>query len=313
MPGLSFLKRHWQMLVAVLGVVLAAVLLYRIFRDYSLDDLVAAVAAVPGIRLAAAGGFAAASYLLLTGFDHLALRYVGRPLPWRQAATASFVSLSIGHNVGFAGLSSGAIRYRFYRRWGLEAGDIVKLVMFCGVTVALGLAGLAGILLTAKPDLAGNLFGIGDGPAFAVGVAALALVALYLAACTGLRRRVRVRGVELALPPLRLAAAQTGIGVANFLCVAACLHQALSGVAEVAFVQSAVAYVAANIGVLVTHAPGGLGVIESVVRHLVSGADVIGAVLVFRFVYFLVPLALGGATFAVAEAVFRRSPSPRAA
>jgi uncharacterized membrane protein YbhN (UPF0104 family) len=52
--------------------------------------------------------------------------------------------------------------------------------------------------------------------------------------------------------------------------------------------------------------PGGLGVIESVVMFLLPGANLIGALLVFRFVYFLVPLVVGGAVFAVTEIVFRR-------
>lgn len=36
-----------------------------------------------------------------------------------RAALASFTSLAIGHNVGVAALSSGAVRYRFYSRWAL--------------------------------------------------------------------------------------------------------------------------------------------------------------------------------------------------
>ena len=119
-------KKIWSALVAFLAVSLAAFLLYRTLSRYSFEELVASVTAVPMQRLLAAGGFAAASYLCLTGFDFLALRYVGRPLPYRQAALASFTSLSLGHNIGFAALSSGAIRYRFYSRWGLRTGEIAR-------------------------------------------------------------------------------------------------------------------------------------------------------------------------------------------
>ena len=118
-------KKIWSALVAFLAVSLAAFLLYRTLSRYSFEELVASVTAVPMQRLLAAGGFAAASYLCLTGFDFLALRYVGRP-PYRQAALASFTSLSLGHNIGFAALSSGAIRYRFYSRWGLRTGEIAR-------------------------------------------------------------------------------------------------------------------------------------------------------------------------------------------
>jgi glycosyltransferase 2 family protein len=98
-------------------------------------------------------GFVAASYLCLTGFDALAVRYAGRSLPYRQVALTSFVSLSIGHNVGGAAFSSGALRYRFYSGFGLSALDVGKIIVFCGLTVTLGLVTLAGIALLLGPEL----------------------------------------------------------------------------------------------------------------------------------------------------------------
>jgi uncharacterized membrane protein YbhN (UPF0104 family) len=88
--------------------------------------------------------------------------------------------------------------------------------------------------------------------------------------------------------------------------VAACLHQTLAAVADVAYLGVASVYVIANIAALISHVPGGLGVIESVVMYLLPHADLIGSLLVFRFVYFLVPLGLGGTLLAVSEIVLRR-------
>src|SRR6266498_2466418 len=135
----------WTPVVAVAAAGLAGFLLYRIVSRYSLDQVVAAVTAIPLSRLMRAGCFAAASYLCLTGFDWLGLRYAGHPLAYRKAALASFTSLSLGHNIGFAALSSGAIRCRFYSRWGLDAEEVAKVIVFCGATVGLGLMILGGI------------------------------------------------------------------------------------------------------------------------------------------------------------------------
>ena len=74
--------RNWKYLIAAAAISLAAFLLYRTLSRYSLEQLVAAVSAIPVPRLLAAVGFAAASYLSLTFFDYLALRYVNRPLPY---------------------------------------------------------------------------------------------------------------------------------------------------------------------------------------------------------------------------------------
>jgi glycosyltransferase 2 family protein len=97
----------------------------------------------------------------------------------------------------------------------------------------------------------------------------------------------------------------------NFTLVAACLHQVLAAVAEVSYPAVASAYAIANATALVAHVPGGLGVIEGVVLLLLPGAEIFGALVVFRFVYFLVPLAIGGTTFLVSEAVWRTRIRPR--
>ena len=262
------------------------------------------MAAIPSWRLASAGAFAAGSYLCLTGFDWLALRYVRRPLPYRRAALASFVSLSLGHNIGFAGLSSGVIRYRFYSRWGLGAGDVARMILFCGATVGLGLLILGGVALLARGDLAQEITGLSRTAIAGLSVLCFLLTGSYVAAAW-MRSRVRLRGIEVEMPPMRLAMAQLVIGPLNFACVAGCLHETLAAVLSTPYLGVASVYVIANFAGLISHVPGGLGVIESVVTFLLPAANIIGAVLAFRFLYFLVPLALGGILFAVAEIVFR--------
>jgi uncharacterized membrane protein YbhN (UPF0104 family) len=96
------------------------------------------------------------------------------------------------------------------------------------------------------------------------------------------------------------------VGPLNFACVAGCLHQALLVAGQVDYAAVATAYVLANAAALVSHVPGGLGVIESVVIYLFPGAQLIGALLIFRFTYFIAPLALGLVAFAATEAWWRR-------
>lgn len=300
------MRKIWKPLVAVLAIGLAAFLLYRTLSRYSVDQLLDAVSAIPAGRLAAAGGFAAASYACLSGFDYLALRYVGRKLPYYKAAWASFTSLSLGHNIGLAFLSSGAVRYRFYARWGLSAEQVAKVIVFCGVTVGLGLLVLGGAALLLRSGLAVEITGLTRPVILVLGAFCLALPALYLGLSALVRRPLRIWRWSLEIPPLPLAVAQVVIGSVNFACVAACLHQALAAVADVAYLGVASVYVIANTTALVSHVPGGLGVIESVVMYLLPGRDLIGPLLVFRCVYFLVPLGLGLVLFLATELFYRR-------
>jgi len=298
--------RNWKYLIAAAVVCLAAFLLYRTLSRYSLDQLAGAVAAVPAARLLAAAGFAAASYLALTLFDYLALHCVGRHLPYPKVALTSFTALSLGHNIGLAALSSGAVRYRFYSRWGLTAGEVAKVILFCGMTVGLGLLVLGGTALLLRSGLAVEITGLSRPIVLALGALCLTGPALYLILAALLRRPLRIRRWSLEMPSLRLAVAQVLVGSVNFAFVAACLHQALAAVADVAYMGVASVYVIANSTALVSHVPGGLGVIESVVLYLLPEKDLIGPLLVFRFVYFLAPLALGSLLFLVTELIYRR-------
>ncbi|MEZ0170138.1 lysylphosphatidylglycerol synthase domain-containing protein [Microvirga sp. TS319] len=307
------MHKFWKPLVAVVAVGLAAFLLYRTLSGYSIDDLTKAVAAIPVGRLVVAGGFAAASYICLSGFDYLALRYVGRPLPYHKAAWASFTSLSLGHNIGFAFLSSGAVRYRFYRRWGLSAEQVAKVVVFCGTTVGIGLMALGGMALLLRPRLAVEMTNLSMPLVITLGVICLALPVLYLVLSAFVRKPLSVWRWSFELPRLRLALGQVILGSVNFACVAACLYQALAAVTDVSYMGVASAYVIANTATIISHVPGGLGVIESVVMYLLPGQNLIGPLLVFRFVYFLIPLFLGLVVLLVTELVFRRKKRARAA
>lgn len=298
-PG--FLRRFGVPLLGIAGAALAAFLLYRTLSRYDFDELVASIMSIPAANLALAMGFAAASYLTLTCFDYLAVRYAGKPLPYRYVALASFCSLSLGHNIGFAALSSGAIRYRFYSRAGLSVEDIAKVILFCGITVGLGLAVLAGLALLLRPEQAQEVTGLSRTLVLAIGAASLIGPAIYVLVAATVRKPLHFRRWSIAMPGLKLALAQVIIGPINFAFVAACLYAVLSAIAGVGYPAVATVYVLANVATLITHAPGGLGVIESVVVTLLPAANLIGAVLVFRFVYFLVPLAIGGTLFAVTE------------
>jgi glycosyltransferase 2 family protein len=290
--------------LAIIG--LAVFLLYNTLSGYSIEQIIRSIARIPTERLLLAGLFAGASYFCLTWFDFLALHYAGKPLAYRRAALASFCALSLGHNIGFAALSSGAIRLRFYARWGLRMGDVAKVILFCGLTVGLGLVTLGGFALLLRPDLGGRITGLGRPLIMLIGFACLSVPVVYATLAAFLRRPLRIRGWTLSMPDLKLALAQIAVGSLNFALVAACLYQTLAALADVSYIAVAAVYVIANITALMTHVPGGLGVIEGMVIFLVPAGGIIGALLMFRVIYFLLPLCIGAPLFGIAELYYRR-------
>lgn len=288
-----------SIVIPVVLLPLAVWLGYRALEEHSFDDVMASIVAIPNLNLALALGFVAASYLCLTGFDALAVRYVGRSLAYRQVALTSFVSLSIGHNVGGAAFSSGALRYRFYSGFGLSGLEVGKIIAFCGVTVALGLASLAGIALLFGPEIGLGAVGLGPGMARGVGIVCLVAVGVYLLLAWWLTEPLVVRGHEFHMPTVRLAAGQVLVGTANFACVAGALHQLMAGAAS--YPETVTAYALGNVAGILSHVPGGLGVLEFIIGSILGVGEVIGALIVFRLLYFLLPLLLGGALLASTE------------
>ena len=289
----------------VLGLGLAGYLLWNIFSEYTWSDIVQSVSEIPTANLLAAFGFCAASYVCLTGFDWAGVRYVKNDLAYPKIALASFVSLSIGQSVGLAGLSSGGLRYRYYAHWGMNTEDVAKIVLLSGVTVGIGLAMLTGIVMIINPADGAEVLRVNEATVLAIGIACLAAVAGYLALAKFARAPVRIRKWTFQMPPLRLALAQVVIGTVNFALVAAALREVMAAASDVSYLKAATAYVLANVAIIVTHAPGGLGVLEATVRHVMGDQASIGSLVAFRVIYFFIPLAIGIPVALVTEAIFR--------
>ncbi|OHV76211.1 YbhN family protein [Rhizobium sp. LCM 4573] len=289
----------------VFGIAIAGYLLYLTFREYSVADIVHSVQAIPTSNMLTALCFAAASYLCLTGFDWTGVRYVRNDLAYPKVALASFLSLSIGQSVGLAGLSSGALRYRYYAHWGMSAEEVTKIVLLSGVTVGLGMAVLSGVVLILNPADAAKVLRLREGAILGIGAASLLAVAAYLALAAFVRAPLKIRKWTFRMPTLRIAIAQAVIGAVNFALVSACLREVMAATADVSYLKAATAFVLANLAILLTHAPGGLGVLEATVRHVMGEDASIGSLVAFRVIYFFIPLAIGLPLSLIVEAIFR--------
>jgi uncharacterized membrane protein YbhN (UPF0104 family) len=215
------MMRRWMPWLSALLVLGALVLVAGVLRQFSWAEVAQSLHRLSAANLALAGLFTAGSYLALTGFDYLGVRYAGRRLPYRLVALASFSSLSIGHTVGLSPLSSGAVRYRFYARYGLTPGAVAKVILFSATTVALGELGLATIALLANATLAARILGIDPGTARLLGVGGIALLAVYVVLAATTRPSITIRRWSFGCPDWRLALGQIAVGVLNYALVAA--------------------------------------------------------------------------------------------
>ncbi len=110
------------------------------------------------------------------------------------------------------------------------------------------------------------------------------------------------------MPSLPIAAAQILVGTINFAFVAASLHQMLSAFAEASYLKVASVSIIANVAAIISHVPGGIGVLEATVAHILPGAESVAAVIAFRVIYYFIPLAIGLPTFLISEMVMKGKP-----
>ncbi|MDB5365067.1 MAG: hypothetical protein JWM77_994 [Rhodospirillales bacterium] len=289
-------------LITIAGVAVAILLVTRLVLRWGFDGIARAVAAIPPERMALGAACAAFAYLCFAGSDLLGLRCLSRRLPVRRVVLAAFCSVAIGHNVGLGGLSAGAIRFRFYGAWGLSPIEAGFLVLFAGLTFLLGLASVAGIaaLIELAPMHERAL-----GREWAL--AGLALPLAYLAMSLFGRRQFTVMRQRVLIPPPHLALLQILIGIASVVAIVGALQALLPP--GVPWTSIATAYVAADLTATLSTVPGGWGVLESVVVWLLPGVDPIGALVSFRVVYYVAPLALAAVLLVAFELAQRRAKS----
>ncbi|MDA0657853.1 MAG: bifunctional lysylphosphatidylglycerol flippase/synthetase MprF [Planctomycetota bacterium] len=270
-------------------------LLQRELDKYHLQDFLDGLQQIPARRVWLALGLTVLNYLILIFYDVLGVRYIGHSLQLVRVALASFLGYAIGNNFGtlFGGAT---IRYRLYSSWGLSAVDVMKLVLILGVTFWIGLFALASVLflvhpLQIPPRL--GLFLTNTRPLGAI----LAVPALgYLAICAGWRGVLRIGRWEFYPPPVGLSILQYIVATIDILVAAAVPYLLLPNSVQTDFPHFVCIYVLAIIAGLMSQVPGGLGVLELVIVVLLDPSEpqgVISAMLAYRVIYYLLPLALG--------------------
>ncbi len=285
--------KHFSPLIGLALFFFALFVLNRALGESSYRDILRHVSQFPAGRILGAIGLTAASYFVLTLYDHLALRYLRQRIGLVRVSLASFISYCFSRNIGFAVLTGGSIRYRFYSAWGLSAEEVARLITFAATTFILGLLTMGGSILllstAALPDLPFPVWALGP-----LGVLALVLVFAYLLLVFLRRRPFRIRNWNVSLPTRPQSFAQLLLGSLDWVMTASVLYYLLSGLIPLSLVAFLEIYLIAQLVATMSHVPGGLGVFESVIVLLIpqlAAPDLLAMLLVYRGIYYLLPFA----------------------
>jgi phosphatidylglycerol lysyltransferase len=296
-PGRNKLKDVLARIAPYLGGALFLIALFVLrhtLRKYHYHEIIRHIKDLPSGDVLLALGLTAAGYLVLTGYDAISIYYIRRTLPYRRTAFASYVAYALSHSIGVSTLSGGGVRYRLYSSWGLSATEVAKVVMFNGITFWTGFSfvGAAIFILRPMPVPPGLHLPIPSD--FYVGLVCLLAVSSYLFICATRKRPVNIFGLELQVPPFPLCFAQITVSSLDWLIAGSVLFVLLRNDLHLPYVDFIGIFLFSQIAGLASQAPGGLGVFEVVALIMLSPyappSAVLGSLLVYRGVYYILPM-----------------------
>lgn len=281
---------------------------HNFLKDYSVHQIIDELNNISLKQEIYAFLLSAASYIFLTVYDFLGLKYLRKRLAPMYVMITSFISYSFSNSIGLSILASGSLRYRYYSYWGLSFGEISRIILFTTVTLWIGVLFAGGLAFTFGPglDLSESVFSYVN--VIYIGGAFLTAVALYLAIAAVRRRPVSFWGQELEMPNLRLAALQVIVGGADWILAGSVLFVLLPENLHIGFLSFIGIYLTAQTIGLISHVPGGAVVFEGVLLSFFQKEfipQIIGSVIVYRVAYYIFPLL--AATFLIVFSEFYRN------
>ena len=308
--------QRWQLVLRrgppVLGVLLLIGAIYVVqheFRTLRIGDIHRALMQIPRRSLAVAFGWTLAAYGVLTFYDRLGTWYAGRAVSYGRVAFASFCAYALSHNLGFAAVSGAAVRYRLYAHWGLAPAQIARVIAFCSLTFGLGGMALAGTILVIEPGAVPFLgeraprwimYGFG-GVLWAIDGGYIVL--------SRLMPRLRLFGHAVELPGWRTALLQVLLATLDVAVTAAIFYALLPPAHGLNYLRFVGVYLASYSAGLLATLPGGIGVFDGAMllglAPYLPAPRIVGAILVFRLYYYIIPLFLAGSLFAGNEFLLR--------
>ncbi|MBX6322948.1 MAG: lysylphosphatidylglycerol synthetase family protein, partial [Rhodospirillaceae bacterium] len=303
-PDRTTLKRIAAAAATVLLFLLAIFAIGRMLHAVHYRQVAAELEHLPAAKILAAIAATTASYLTLIGYDWSALRYVGARLAPAEVALASFCAHAIGNSSGSGVLFGGAVRFRLYAARGLTPGQVARIVSFCALGFGLGIS-LVGAAATAlQPELLAAVSGLPAPDLRGAGLA-IALAALAFTVTPFLRHRPLELGrFRLPVPSGWLMLGQLAVSVLDILFAGTALYVLLPA-GTVSFSELLTVYAVALVAGVVSHVPGGLGVLEGLVIYALRGRlpleTLTAALLGYRVIYYVLPLIVGATTLAGLE------------
>src|ERR1700760_3321366 len=309
--GRGFKERiGWKRLglvASVFIIVLAVTTLVRTLKGVDTGVILTALTDISPHHIALAAICVVCAFCTLTFYDYFALRTIGKDhVPYRIAALSSFTSYTIGHNIGATVFTGGAIRFRIYSDYALNAIDVAKICFLSGLTFWLGNLLVLGFGLVWHPWAASAMDLLPPGGHRLIALGCLAGIAAYFV-WLGMgkeRRELGQNGWKVVLPSARLTLLQMLIGVVDLGFCAFAMYLLMPVEPHIDFMSLSVVFILATLLGFASHAPGSLGVFDAAMLVALpefGREQLLATLLVFRVLYFVIPFGIAISIMGVRE------------
>ena len=307
-------SRLYSILGMLFGVALFSLALWVLHRElqtYHLSDIMKNLRSLPRASLVWALLLTVLSYSIMTGYDFLALRYVKQTQPFRRVALASFAGYAFSNNIGLSMLAGASVRYRLYSAWGLSTLEITKMIMFCALSIWLGFFADTGLLLLFNPLSIPDVLHLPLTSSRLLGIVFLGLVTGYFLIGIRAQKPFHLGKFDFEFPTPKLFAPQMAVAMVDWVLAGSVLWALLPPTTSLHFSGFLSLFLLAQLAGLASQIPGGVGVFETVSLVLLSPhyppPTIMGVLIAYRAIYYLLPLVLAALLFAGQEILQNRS------
>jgi uncharacterized membrane protein YbhN (UPF0104 family) len=283
-------------------------ILRKKLSDITLSDIWNGIANTPTNQLLLAIVVTAINFIILTGYDWIAIEYLKKKLPWQKIMAGAVIGYAFSNVFGWM-IGGSTVRYRLYTRWGFSFIEVLAFISVLSVTFWLGMFLLAGIAFVSLPVQLPEQYAehLPLTPEW-FGYLFLFFVLAYLAAALLVRKPIRIGAQHFSFPPFRLSLVQLSVSAADFALASLVLYLLLPDVGSIGYGTVLVSYIAAMVVTVIVHVPGGFGVLEVIVLDILTKdvpeeqrADLVVGVtcgiVLFRLIYYFIPGGIAGLLF----------------
>lgn len=304
-------KWMWaKRLFTVFFFILIPALLYTVLKKIEWQEVQEALYSfeMPTLMLGLAIAFC--SYCVFASYDLLGKKYTGHSLSSWKVMPLGFVCYAFNLNLS-TWVGGIAMRLRLYSRLGLNMSTITKIFSLNIITNWLGYIILAGAIFVFGLVQLPDDWTIGTTSLRVIGGVLLCVALAYFVACKFSRQRTfTLFKHSFELPNFSMSLMQAALAMTNWSLMALIIFILLPE-GEVSYPTVLGILLLSSIAGVITHIPGGIGVLETIfitmLHHELSKGSILAALIGYRIIYFLIPLAIALVIYLVLESQAKKT------